>query len=254
MLAQTLVTLAMMAIFAASAVAGVAGVARARTAAAAKASIVPAVQTALARYQQQIAAAVGAQVAANGDGSLAAPQAIPALNGATAWTPMHDVEAVAGTALSVAVDIVPASPTVPACASTVNAGPDTAQADQCSPFVQESRLALTMTADAGPADAAGAVASLAHGRTTVTLRLFAQPPYAIVSGTNDAAAPDAPHEGDVAGYGNALLDFGPAPAPGDTTIHVLYACMPANGSCAASAPPPADAPTAIPWTNANGVP
>ncbi len=254
MLAQTLVIVALIAILASSAVSGIAGVARARTAAAADALIAPGTQTAIARYEQTIAATIGAQVATAARGTQAPPATIAALNGTIVWPQAQYLEGVTGSPLGVAVAVVPAAQTIPACAGPADAGPDVVIADQCSPFVQESRLALTITASAGPADANGSVTPLAHGRTTITLRLFAQPPYVAVSGTNDAASPDAPHEGDNGGYGNALLAFGPSPAPDDTTIHVLYECSPGTGSCAASDPPPADAPTALPWTNANGVP
>ena len=93
---------------------------------------------------------------------------------------------------------------------------------------------------------------LAQGRTTVTLRLFAQPPYAAISGIKDVQLPNDPHEGDTGGYANALGTFAPGAAvAGDTTIHVLYRCLPALGDCSESAPQPADAPTDLPWTNGN---
>ncbi len=69
----------------------------------------------------------------------------------------------------------------------------------------------------------------------------------------DAADPDGFHEGDTGGYGNALGAFG-LPEPGDATIHVVYECVAGTGSCATSAPPPADAPASARWTNGNGSP
>ena len=60
MLAQTLFLVVMLAIVAASAVAGIAGTARAESAAAAKALIVPGVETALGRYLRYVAATIGA--------------------------------------------------------------------------------------------------------------------------------------------------------------------------------------------------
>jgi hypothetical protein len=117
--------------------------------------------------------------------------------------------------------------------------------------VQESRLSLTIVADAGPPAGASAVTPLAHGRDTITLRLVAQPPYVMVAGASDDPAPGDPHEGDGGGYGNAIGAFGPSPPPDDTTIHVIYACTPAQGDCRASLPPPADDPTSLPWTNGN---
>jgi len=74
----------------------------------------------------------------------------------------------------------------------------------------------------------------------------------MVAGAKDAVLPGDPHEGDVDGFGNAFGAFAPAqPPPGDTTIHVVYACTPALGDCATSMPRPADAPTSLPWTNGN---
>jgi hypothetical protein len=245
---------AMLAIFAASAVAGIAGFARAQTAAAAKALIVPGVETALAQYERYVAATIGAQIAAPAGALAAAPSIVPALNGGANWSELHYLEAPAstGTPLRIAIDVQPTAQTVPSCAGN-GSGPDAAVEVQCSPFVQESRLSLTFTSDVGPVDASGTVSPLAHGRYTVTLRLFAQPPYAAVSGVNDAADPAGYHEGDTGGYGNALAAFG-SPAPDDTTIHVVYACVAGTGSCATSNPAPQDAPATLPWTNGNGAP
>jgi hypothetical protein len=254
MLAQTLFVVAMLSIFAASAVAGIAGVARAQSAAVAKALIVPGVETALARYQRYVAATIGAQIVAQPGALTAAPAVVPALNGGGAWSERQYLEAPASPAmpLRISVDVQPTSQTVPSCGGS-GGGPDAGVAVQCSPFVQESRLSLTLTSDVGPIDASGAVSPLAHGRYTVTLRLFAQPPYAVVSGLNDAADPAGYHEGDTGGYGNALAAFG-SPGPDDTTIHVVYACVAGTGSCATSNPAPQDAPTTLPWTNGNGIP
>ncbi len=253
MLAQTLFLLVMLAIFATSAVAGIAAAARAQTAAAAKALIVPGVETALGRYQRYIAAAIAAQIAAPPATLVTVPALVPALNAAPPWNEQQYLEAPAGaTPLRIAVDVVPTAQTVPVC-SGLDSGPDNAIALQCSPFVQESRLSLALTSTVGPSDANGAVSPLAYGRYTVTLRLFAQPPYAVVSGVTDAAAPGGYHEGDSGGYGNALGAFA-LPAPDDTTIHVIYACVAGTGSCATSNPAPQDAPTTVPWTNGNGLP
>jgi hypothetical protein len=174
------------------------------------------------------------------------------LSAATAWPETQYFETVPASPFRIAVDVQPTAQTVPLCGGA-GGGPDAAVEQQCSPFVQESRLSLSVTSDAGPFDASGDVSSLAHGRYTVTLRLFAQPPYAIVTGVTDAAQPGGFHEGDSAGWNGALAPFG-APAPDDTTIHVLYACGAGSGSCAASNPAPQDAPTTLPWTNGNGAP
>jgi hypothetical protein len=255
-LAQTIVLVAMLAIFAASAVAGIAGAARAQTANAAKALIVPAVETALGRYQRYLAATIGAQIAPPPGAAGAPPDDVPALNAGAVWAEQQYLEAPAGSGpLFVAVDVRPTAQTTPACNAPNDSGPDAAVDLQCSPFVQESRLSLSLASDVGPIDANGVVSPLAHGRYTVTLRLFAQPPYAVVTGVKDAADPNGYHEGDVAGWGNALGPFAsPGPGPDDTTIHVLYQCTPGTGSCAASNPAPQDAPTTLPWTNGNGGP
>lgn len=253
MLAQTLFLIAMLAIFAASAAAGIAGAARAQTAAAAKALIVPGVETALSRYQRYVAATIGAQIVTPPGDVTTEPAGVPALHAQTPWLEQRSLETPGGTSqLRVAVDVAPTAQTVPACGAG-GAGPDAAVNVQCSAFVQESRLSLALTSDVGPIDADGRVSALAHGRYTVTLRLFAQPPYAVVSGVNDAADPAAFHEGDTGGWGNGLPAFA-SPGPDDTTIHVVYACSAGTGACTASNPVPQDAPTTLPWTNGNGRP
>lgn len=253
MLAQTIFIIAMIAIFAASAIAGVAGVARSQTASAAKALIVPGVETALNRYERAIAATIVAQSEPSSDAALTAPADIAALNGATPWNEASYLEAPAdGSALQIRVDVRPSMLSAPSCAG-VGGGPDSAIAVQCSPFVQESRLALDITSDAGPLDANGTISPLAHGRYTVTLRLFAQPPYVSISGVKDATGPNDYHEGDTGGFGNAIGAFA-SPAPDDTTIHVVYQCTDGTGSCAASDPPPQDAPSSLRWSNGNGMP
>jgi hypothetical protein len=244
--------MALLAIFATSAVAGVAAVARTQNAGAARALIVPGVETALGVYERYVAATIAAQIAPADADALAPPATVPALNGATPWTTQTTLETPENSPLSVAVSVQPTAQTIPACTGG-GSGPDQAVELQCSAFVQESRLSLQITTDAGPADASGVVSPLAHGRFIVTLRLFAQPPYAIVSGAKDAAGPDDVHEGDDAGWGSALTAFA-SPPPDDTTIHVVYACTPGTGSCAISNPVPQDAPTTIPWTNGNGPP
>ena len=81
-------------------------------------------------------------------------------------------------------------------------------------------------------------------------RRVAQPAEPVVP-VADAADPSAVHEGDTAGWGNALPAFG-APAADDTTIHVVYACTAGTGSCATSNPAAQDVPVSVPWTNGNG--
>jgi hypothetical protein len=251
-LAQTIVLIAMFAIVGASAVAGVAGVARAAAVDAAKSLIVPGVETALGRYQRYVAATIAAQVAVVPGPVTAPPPSVPALAAANVWSEQQYVETPAGSAFLIAVDVRPTAQTVPAC-GVAGSGPDAAVQVQCSPFVQESRLSLALTTDVGPADAAGTVSPLAHGRYTVTLRLFAQPPYAIVSGVKDAEDPAGYHEGDAGGWAGALPAFA-SPGPDDTTIHVVFRCVPGTGACANSDPPAPDDPTTLPWTDGNGLP
>lgn len=253
MLAQTLFLCALLAIFAASAVASVAGGARSAGASAARALIAPGIEAALAAYQRYVAETVAAEAGTPPATYTAEPARLPALNAQTAWSEQRYLEAPdGGSPLRVAVDVVPTATSAPSCGGG-GSGPDVAHEAQCSPFAQESRLSLALTAAAGPVDANGAVSALAQSRYTVTLRLFAQPPYAAVSGALDAQDPNGPHEADGAGWGDALGPFG-TPLPGDTTIHVVYGCTPGTGSCAFSAPPPADAPTSLPWTDGNGTP
>ncbi len=254
MLAQTLFLIVTLAIFATSAIAGIAGYARAEAASAAKSLIGPATESALAQYEQTVIAPAIAASYAAGDGS-APPSAAPALNGGTAWAGAQYALASSSAALAAVVSIAPTATSVPACApagGATNAGPDVEVDGQCSAFVQESRLSIAITVDAGPPTGATTVASLAHARVTATLRLVAQAPYVMLAGLSDDPAPGDPHEGDVDGFGNALGTFGPPAGPDDTTVHVVYACVPsAPGDCSASAPAPADAPTSLPWTNGN---
>jgi hypothetical protein len=254
MLGQTIVLLALVATFAASAVAGIAGATRARTVEAARALVAPATESALAAYLRAVGATIAAQTAAAPRNALAPPPQIPALAGTEAFAAMRYAERADAGPYAVTVDVTPAAPARPVCAMGVagtDTGPDLERNGQCSPFVQESRLALEVVAAVGIADAAGAVAPLAHGRATVTVRLFAQPPYAALVGIKDAVAMGAPHDADLGGYGNALGNFLGTLPDGDTTLHVVYACAPALGDCAASAPPPADRPTDVRWTDGN---
>jgi hypothetical protein len=257
MLAQTLVVLAMIAIIATSAVAGIAGYARAETATAAQALVQPAIDAALARYESTVLAPAIAASYAPGDGTTP-PTAAAALNGAIPWSAQQYVLAAnAPSPLAAVVVVTPTSTAAPVCdAQSVPTAstPDFEIEGQCSPFVQESRLSVTITADVGPSSGASSVAPIAHGRDTITLRLFAHAPYVMLAGASDDPAPGDPHEGDAGGYAGALGAFGPSPSPDDTTIHVIFACTPAFGDCSASHPQPADDPTTLPWANGNTTP
>jgi hypothetical protein len=254
-LAQTIVLVAVIAVLVVSAIGGVAGSARAIAADAAKVLVAPAVEAALAKYERYVATTIATQAGAQLVTAVAAPATIAALNGQTVWaeqTP-QPYRPDPASAFAVAVDVAPTASSIPACASP-SSGPDVEVNGQCSAFVQESRLSLQITTDAGPLDAANNVVPLAHSRVTVTLRLFAAPPYAMVAGIKDATAQGDFHEGDLGGYGNPLGAFAPSPAPDDTTIHVLWACLPGSGSCAVSAPAAEDRPQSQLWSNGNGRP
>jgi hypothetical protein len=251
-LGQIAFLVAIVALLATSAVAGVAGALRAQHASAAAALLDPALAAALAAYENGVVVpAIGG--AAGGDGT-SAPAAIPALSGGVAWSAQRYVlQTGAAPAYAAIVTVTPTATSVPACIPAAGAsvgGADVEREGQCSPFVQESRLSLALAADAGPL-AGSAVAALAHRREIVTLRLFAQPPYAMIAGVTDDAAPGDPHEGDVDGYAGATGAFGPPPSPDDTTIHVVFACTPAAGDCSAGRPAPPDAPTDLPWSDGN---
>ena len=252
MLAQTLFLLAIVALFASTAMAGIAGVARAQTAALAKAHVADGAHAALAAYERDIAAEIAREAGAPPASYGAPPAALDALNGRFAWPEKSGVLAADGSSpLRVAYDVLPTTQTFPACTAggaAVNAGPDVANNAQCSNFVQESRLSLAITTSVGPADANGAVTSLARGRFTVTLRLFAQPPYAMLAGAKDAGDPSDLHEGDVAGWSGQNT----AATADDSTIHVVYACT-GDAACTTSLPKPEDRTTPLPWSNGNGL-
>jgi hypothetical protein len=257
MLAQTLFLIAMIAIVATSAIAGIAGYARAETATAAHALLQPAMETALARYESTVIAPAIAAAAQPGDGS-APPSRNAVLDGAQTWSAQTYVLASnPPSPLAAIVTIAPTASSVPACApggGSTNTGPDVERNGQCSSFVQESRLSMTLTVDVGAPSSATSVTPIAHGRDTITLRLFAHAPYVMLAGASDDPAPGDPHEGDAGGYAGALGAFGPSPSPDDTTIHVIFACTPAFGDCSASHPQPADDPTTLPWANGNTTP
>ena len=252
MLGQTLFLVAVIALFASTAMAGIAGFARAQTAAIAKAYVLPGTEAALAAYERdirdEVVREIGVQPATYG----APPPALDALNGAFAWGKKTGLlPADSGTPLRIAYAVEPTTQAAPACTpgdAAVNAGPDTANDVQCSNFVQESRLSLAISTTVGPMDASGVVTPLASGRYTVTLRLFAQPPYAMVAGAKDAADPGELHEGDVAGWSGQNI----APTADDSTIHVIYACS-GDSACTTSLPKPEDRTRPLPWSNGNGL-
>jgi hypothetical protein len=206
-LAQTLVLLALIATFALTAVGGIAGSARARTTARAKALIAPAIAGAVATYASEVAAVVAA-ASRPGDGSASPAPVAPLADGGV-FTARQYVEQAPDSPLSIAVEVTPtAAPPAP-CA---NEAP-------CSAFVQEARLSLDVVAAVGIAGS-GAVSPLARGRTTVTLRLLAQPPYAVPIGVKDGVLAGEP----------------PAGEAGAEPIRIVPHCVPAAGDCAFSRP------------------
>jgi hypothetical protein len=254
MLGQTLVLVAFVAIFAASIVSATGAGFLVATAARAHVLVAPAVQTALAQYESTVVVPPIANEYDAGNGDVQ-PASIAALNGEAAWqSAQYVMTAEPGSSLAAVTTVTPTATSAPACAplgGAVNTGPDTQVNGQCSGFVQESRLSLTLETSVGPPTGATSVQPLAHDVTYATLRLFAQPPYVMLAGLRDDADPGAGHEGDLGGFGFGVTLFGPTD-PADTTLHVIYACQPALGDCSQSRPAPADQPTSLPWTNGNG--
>lgn len=252
MLAQTLFLMAALAVFASTAVAGIAGYARRQSVAVAKAHIAPGVEAALAVYEDDVRARIAGEIGSATPGPAGAPPSpVASLNGGASWAEKSGLlPPDPDTPIRVAYDIVPTTVAAPACdpqSGATNAGPDRAANAQCSGFVQESRLSLAITTNAGPVGRGGLLTPLATNRFTVTLRLFAQPPYVMVSGVKDAADATVLHEGDAGGWSGANV----AATADDGTIHVTYRCV-GDAACTTSVPASPDVPRTLPWTNGNG--
>jgi hypothetical protein len=252
------------------AVAGIGAAARASLHAAAHAAITPAFHHAVAGYQAQIAAAITAQLAAAPPRGLAGAVtsvAVPAAlaDPATLAAPARITETIGP--FTVTEDIANTTLAAPSCADPGASGPDTAIAAQCSPWVAESRLSAAVTASVWGADPAADPGTplLAQETETFVLRLVADAPYAMLAGmkagdardpTDDSVANPSLHEGDVDGYSTAVAPA--ATPPGDTTIHLTYACGPSTSGQACPYVPlansPGDAPAALPWHNGNAQP
>ena len=251
-LAQTVFLMAALALFASTAVAGIAAYARTQSAAVAKSHLAPGVEAALAIYEHDVRARIASELSvASQSAYSSAPVVVPALNGGDAWAEESGILPADGvSAIRVAYDIVPTTAAAPACVpqpGATNGGVDIAENAQCSGFIQESRLSLAIATSAGPLGADGAVTPLAANRFTVTLRLFAQPPYTMIAGVKDSADPATLHEGDSGGWAGANN----AATAGDTTIHVTYRCS-GDAACATSVPPSLDVTRSLPWSNGNG--
>jgi hypothetical protein len=163
----------------------------------------------------------------------------------------------------VAYDVTPTTVAAPSCASPEQGGADAVAWLQCHAAVRESRASLRVIVRVF--DSTG-MQVLARREQTVTLRLFALPPYSAVVGRGDGAADSLTggdaltqpaHEGDVTGNlagGTGAGSAAPQPSPwpqGGPLLHVRYSCS--SGDCADAAPPDPDAAlrAGARWTNGN---
>lgn len=223
---------------------GAAAFGRAGLQAAADHAVEAALHDALADYQNRLGPLLANGIGANG--ALANGEALPALS----VTPAPH----AGGDFSLGYDVAPTTLAPPSCASAEQSGADTVAWLQCHALVRESRASLRVTVRVF--DAIGTQV-LARREQTVTLRLFALPPYSAVVGRTDGAA-DSPaggdalaqpaHEGDVASGLGGEAGTGPSVQP---LLHVRYQCS--SGDCADAAPPDPDAAlhANAHWTNGN---
>lgn len=160
--------------------------------------------------------------------------------------------------------VSPTTLTVPNCSGRDPNAPDTATNMQCSSWVQETRASLRILVDVLAPDG---TTTLAHRDVTVTLRLFALPPYSSVTGLKDTTAitptdpnvdneSSAPHEDDLAGRGANTLspdvsEGAGASGASDTAIHVQFQCM-GGTDCTQPHPPTPDDLSNHTWQNGNG--
>ena len=132
--------------------------------------VAPAIEAALARYEAAVLAPAIAAGTQPGDGS-APPPANPALEGGTMWAAQQYVLAPDGASpFAAVVTVTPTASSVPACVASggsTGAGADVERNGQCSAFVQESRLSLTIVADAFSKSAADKIKA-AGGTLVVT--------------------------------------------------------------------------------------
>jgi hypothetical protein len=252
---------------------GTAAFGRAALHAAAEHAIETALRDAVADYQNQLQTAIASASSPlnTGDPFTGVPPTVPyATAVATLPNPVQTTiptTAGGGTPFTVAYTVTPTTINAPACAASgapTSSGPDTVAWLQCDGFVQESRVSLLVEVQVLDANNA---AVFAERTQTVTLRLFAEPPYSAVVGHKDGSADDptdadplAPpaHEGDLGGdtvSGAPLPSPSPWPA-GGTLIHVTYQCIDGAGACANAAPPDPDAALQYntQWQNGNAPP
>jgi hypothetical protein len=273
MLGTTFAFVVVLALLAGVVLDGAAAFARAGIQAAADHVVDGVADDAVAAYQRQLATAIAADkadallesgVLFTGTPApvalLAAPSAAPL---AVDATPAPDPSA--APRFAVRYSVTPTTIAPPQCAAGSSIGRDTIAWLQCDGFVQESRMSLHVVVQVF--DPAGREL-LVQRDENVTLRLFAAPPYSVVTGRAASGAADpvgayptgAPHEGDVGGdtvSGASPQPTQPSPYPsGGTLIHVQYACQPGSASCALADPPDPDLHLRrnAEWTNGNGAP
>jgi hypothetical protein len=267
-LGTTLWFVVVMALMATVLMNGAAAFGRAGVQAAADHAVEAALHDALADYQNQLRPVLASESGATG---ALANQPLPTVSvtpapHATGYGSPLDGNVTGnpnGAGFTVGYDVTPTTVVVPSCNAPAQNGADTVAWLQCHALVRESRASLRITVRVF--DASG-TQLLAQRGQTVTLRLFALPPYSAVVGRADGAA-DSPtatdalsspaHEGDVSSISDdASTGAGTVPAPspwpqGGSLIHVRYQCD--GGDCADAAPPDPDAAlrAGARWTNGN---
>ncbi len=260
MLGTTLWFVVVMGLMAAVLMNGAAAFGRAGVQAAADHAVEAVLHDALADYQNRLRPLLADRAAGNGTPANGEP--LPAVTVTPAPHAGADGPGSSGGGpdFSVGYDVTPTTVAPPSCVAPEQSGADTVAWLQCHALVRESRASLRITVRVF--DSSG-TQMLTRREQTVTLRLFALPPYSAVVGRDDGAA-DSPtgddalarpaHEGDVAGVpvGGASPVPEPSPWPqGGPLLHVRYQC--GSGDCANAAPPDPDAMLRANarWTNGN---
>lgn len=241
-------------------VSGIAAAARTSLATMSERAVDAGVRHALARYQAAIEDSVVHDPAYGTTlGTQAAPEPIAALIDPAVVAAASFTETI-GT-LTLEETVTPTTLAAPSC-GTPAAGADTAQGLQCDAWIQESRASLQIDVTVKTVDG---TATLAQRHFLATARLFAVPPFSVVSGIKDAAALEpadgdlidetsAPHEDDTGGRNtNALAPdarYGAlSDGAADTAFHVQYQCRGAN--CDQPRPPAPDDLADHTWSNGN---
>lgn len=260
MLGPTLSLVAIVVLAAALGISVIGSAARAAVATMAERELDAGVRHAISRFQGTIEAAIGptiTQALANGT------PADPTLLSQTAAALAPAMYADSTQSLAMRETVTPTTVRVPACTGADPGASDLATEVQCSPWVQETRASIRILVDVLAPDGA---TPLAHRDVTVTLRLFALPPYSAVTGLKDTTVPTptdpnvndestAAHEDDGAGRGASALSpdvrtGAGASGASDTAIHVQFQCMGAT-NCDRPRPPTPDELTNRTWQNGN---